>query len=448
MLIENPHFYLKSHLNSSIKLCTLLDCQAIPELKYLEFLYFSADGACRHVGAALINLEETLREETVVTCTGRRCTWKSRKRAHTEVTCVEEMDFTKPAVGKKKKTRTKPKQSDYDPRPSYVVERDLTKEFRKLLLECAPKAVGLHVMPDGDDCTVENVDEQANDCHDSGNSLTGTAIHSHDPFIVDNLAPMPEGAGLAAIREACIAVKRKLNFTNDEVNIVEKKKLQSQCAEWFQYKKGRISASKCKRIASLKPTTSPTKALKEVMGYKRIPQTAAMREGLEKEEEIAQCFLSEMESQGNVGVTVEDCGFFVSKTHGFLGATPDKIIHDPSEDNPGVLEMKYMQVKPGLTLREVLVKQLICCGNKEKLKMNKNDKYFFQMCHQMFVTQFKWGIFFAYGSNNELFMEKVALTEEFWAPVLKKLTHFFETVMLPEIVYPRTKYDLPRTKLC
>ena len=45
-------------------------------------------------------------------------------------------------------------------------------------------------------------------------------------------------------------------------------------------------------------------------------------------------------------------------------------------------------------------------------------------------------------------MEKVALTEEFWAPVLKKLTHFFETVMLPEIVYPRTKYDLPRTKLC
>ena len=223
MLIENPHFYLKSHLNSSIKLCTLLDCQAIPELKYLEFLYFSADGACRHVGAALINLEETLREETVVTCTGRRCTWKSRKRAHTEVTCVEEMDFTKPAVGKKKKTRTKPKQSDYDPRPSYLVERDLTKEFRKLLLECAPKAVGLHVMPDGDDGTVENVDEQANDCHDSGNSLTGTAIHSHDPFIVDNLAPMPEGAGLAAIREACIAVKRKLNFTNDEINIVEKK---------------------------------------------------------------------------------------------------------------------------------------------------------------------------------------------------------------------------------
>ena len=129
----------------------------------------------------------------------------------------------KTSCGEKKKTRTKPKQSDYDPRPSYLVERDLTKEFRKLLLECAPKAVGLHVMPDGDDCTVENVDEQANDCHDSGNSLTGTAIHSHDPFIVDNLAPMPEGAGLAAIREACIAVKRKLNFTNDEINIVEKK---------------------------------------------------------------------------------------------------------------------------------------------------------------------------------------------------------------------------------
>lgn len=31
------------------------------------------------------------------------------------------------------------------------------------------------------------------------------------------------------------------------------------------------SASKCKRVASLKPTTSPIKALKEVMGYLDIP---------------------------------------------------------------------------------------------------------------------------------------------------------------------------------
>ena len=86
-----------------------------------------------------------------------------------------------------------------------------------------------------------------------------------------------------------MAIKRKISFSDDEIVIVEKKnRLQSKCAYWYRFKKGRISASKCKRVASLKPTTSPIKALKELMGHSDIPQTTGMREGLEKEEEIAQ----------------------------------------------------------------------------------------------------------------------------------------------------------------
>ena len=68
----------------------------------IEF-YFSSDGAYRHVGAALINLEETLRENTVVTCTGSKCMWKKKKRTHEEITPVENMVFTQPTNGKKKK---------------------------------------------------------------------------------------------------------------------------------------------------------------------------------------------------------------------------------------------------------------------------------------------------------------------------------------------------------
>ena len=91
-----------------------------------------------------------------------------------------------------------------------------------------------------------------------------------------------------------MAVKRKLSFSDDEIGIVEKKTwLQSNCVDWYRFKRGRISASKCKRVASLKPSSSPTKTLKGVMGYSEIPQTTAMREGLEKEEEIAQVFITE-----------------------------------------------------------------------------------------------------------------------------------------------------------
>jgi len=53
----------------------------------------------------------------------------------------------------------------------------------------------------------------------------------------------------------------------------------------------------------------------------------------------------------------------------------------------------------------------------------------------------------AYGSNGEFFMERVAFKGDFWTPILQKLTTFYEEVMLPEIVFPRVKYDMPRTKL-
>ena len=95
--------------------------------------------------------------------------------------------------------------------------------------------------------------------------------------------------------------------------------MQSNFADWYRFKKaGFLHASKCKRVASLKPTTSPSKALKEVMGYSQIPQTTAMREGLEKEDEIAQVFISEMDKQG-CGVTVENCGFLSAYLMVLLG---------------------------------------------------------------------------------------------------------------------------------
>ncbi|CAH3154834.1 unnamed protein product [Pocillopora meandrina] len=113
----------------------------------------------------------------------------------------------------------------------------------------------------------------------------------------------------------------------------------------------RITASHCKRIASLKLTTSPTKALKEVLSYNQVPLTAAMKEGLAKEDEIEQALIKYMKQNGHSDIKVEKCGFVISKTHGHIGASPDRIIYDQSESSPGVVEMKFLQVKSGKPLK-------------------------------------------------------------------------------------------------
>ena len=329
-----------------------------------------------------------------------------------------------------------------------MAQKGLALEFQSLLLKCTPSAVGLHVMAEPE--LEEAVDEGENHERLEGNEDIASNAQASQPelYSIENFSPLPGGSTLLQIKDACVAVKRKLSFSDDEIGIVEKKtRLQSNCADWYRFKRGRISASKCKRVASLKPSTSPTKALKEVMAYSEIPQTTAMREYLEKEDEIAQVFISEIAKKGCSGVSLECCGFFISKSHGFLGASPDRIIHLPTHSNPGVLEMKYIQVKSGETLKDVLLKQSICKQHETGLILNKNHKYYYQLCYQMFSTTYKWGYFMAYGTNEEFFMQEVGFEENFWKPILQKLTSFYEEVMLPEIVFPKVKYGLPRTKL-
>ena len=76
------------------------------------------------------------------------------------------------------------------------------------------------------------------------------------------MKPLPHS--LDEIRERGKAIKRNLQFTDDKIDSVGEKKTKPKIdsIDWFQYRTGRIAASHCKRIPSLKSTTSPTKALK------------------------------------------------------------------------------------------------------------------------------------------------------------------------------------------
>ena len=55
-----------------------------------------------------------------------------------------------------------------------------------------------------------------------------------------------------------------------------------------------------------------------------------------------------LQKEGHAGLEVNSCGFFVSKTHGFLGASPDGpdgLVVDPSSENPsGLVEAKKIQL--------------------------------------------------------------------------------------------------------
>ena len=146
-------------------------------------------------------------------------------------------------------------------------------------------------------------------------------------------------------RNECENVKQKLFLMQDEAADVEKNtRGQSTDSLWHDNRNQRIASSKCYRCAVLKDSTSPTKAIQEVLGYKEFPPTKEMKEGLSKEPEIIEEYLTTMKKRGHEGIEVNTSGLIVSVSHGFLASSPDGLVHDPAE---GMLEMKYIQMKGG-----------------------------------------------------------------------------------------------------
>lgn len=82
-------------------------------------------------------------------------------------------------------------------------------------------------------------------------------------------------------------------MSQNEITELERKiKEQSETDEWNLHRKYRITASQCHRVASLKKSTSPTKAVQEILQYKQQCQTSKMKEGMRRENEISNDYTS------------------------------------------------------------------------------------------------------------------------------------------------------------
>lgn len=47
-----------------------------------------------------------------------------------------------------------------------------------------------------------------------------------------------------------------------------------------------------------------------------------------------------------------------------------------------------------------------------------------------FCSTYKWDYLMAYGTNEEFFMQEVVFEEQFWKPILQKVTSFFDGLKL------------------
>ena len=103
-----------------------------------------------------------------------------------------------------------------------------------------------------------------------------------------------------------------------------------------------------------------------------------MLQGLEEEDAIADSFIDKMEEGGNHNLTFIRCGFFISKTHGFFGASPDRIVHDQTEETPGVA----VQIHPGKRWRNP-IRSPVTRGGSRFERAAQISTILFALCHSV-----------------------------------------------------------------
>ena len=394
------------------------------------------EGHRNYVSSMLFFVEEFCEHNAKnAACTSQPCTWnKPIRKRKVDNYPIHQVKFVKHEHGKKKSDADGLRQSK-DVRAPHQRNLDRTElyDVKCKLENLASKGqeIGLlHILPRK---STEEVLEDIS--HDHG--------YCKRPSDTEHIISPPKvhPISLQELKECCSRIKRKLALEEDQIKVIEREtKEQSLNMEsnlkWNEARNVRITASKCKRVASMKQSTSPVAALQEILHYKQPFQTDFMKEGLDKEPDIINEYIAQMQKDGHE-VTVKKSGFTVSASHGFLGASPDGLVHDPLECTPdGLIEVKHIVLQGGETLKAALIRKGICKMFGGHISINRNHQYYFQIHQQMFCCSRIWTDFVVKGGT-EMYKERVHFIHSFWSEQLPKLDNFFDKIVLPELAYPK-----------
>ena len=176
--------------------------------------------------------------------------------------------------------------------------------------------------------------------------------------------------------------------------------------------------------------------------------TPAIEWGVKNEALAIQIYTQHQQNHGHGGLTVCKVGFHVSRSHPFLGASPDGGVYDPSCDQPyGFVEVKCPYSHCNHTPAEARSdSKFFCTLESGEVKLRKNSNYFCQVQGQMAIGERLWCDFVVY-TPKEISIERIRFNPGYWNNILAKLTEIYDNCFAPEIVSRLHMLGLPMRDL-
>ena len=147
-----------------------------------------------------------------------------------------------------------------------------------------------------------------------------------------------------------------------------------------------------------------------------------------------------MRKHGHSNLEVTTCGFYIHPEKGWLGSSPDGIVEHSS--CKGLLELKCPYTKRDLLPEEAAKDPTFYCtiSDDGKFKLKRTHKYYHQVQLQLYVTSdlYTWCDFCIYTTKGVL-VERIFSDPEWIKKSIDELDDYFDSEILPEIVYPMHK---------
>ena len=212
---------------------------------------------------------------------------------------------------------------------------------------------------------------------------------------------------------------------------------------WFQARRYRITSSLFGQFLQCKEQTPPDSLVLQILQPKQF-STPATQWGISNESRAQQEYIQHQLTCGKDRLVVAPTGFFISKSHPFLSASPDSAVYDPSSPNQpfSFLEIKCPFKHKNVTPREACLDPTFCCIYSNTVQLKQTHPYFAQVQGQLPVRNRPWCDFVIYTSKG-ITVHRVEFDDYWNLTLLPKLTTFYNNRFASEIVSPVHVLGIP-----
>ncbi|KAG9260834.1 uncharacterized protein LOC125804596 [Astyanax mexicanus] len=258
-----------------------------------------------------------------------------------------------------------------------------------------------------------------------------------------------DGCELSVLQQHCESLTNLVALTEAQAAAVEvQTRQQHRSPVWFTSRAGRITASNVHAVVSTSVTAPAMSIVRKVCYPKKTATTAAIKWGIDHEEEARQAYVKLTATQ-HENLNVEKCGFIINPSFPEVGASPDGFINCTC-CGKGCLEIKCtFKYQNNFIMQACAGDSNFCLQLTDgELNLKQTHKYYSQVQTQIFVTGSKYCDFVVW-SQKDCVVVRILPNMAFWTTLLAKAQNFFFKVSLPELVacyYTRAASTAPNAK--